>query len=461
MKRSLTLIFAGAVAALALTLPGAALAYESDVHFGLTRWLALRAGFTESQAQAMALANQRVDAGMLETLQLSLEFACAGSFPAVARQAQHQHYPSATPVPAPAAARAVVPGSDAARAALTELASQLKDKEGLMLGKFGAALHPLQDSWAHQGLASTSRPGTLVECDPTLTAAHPAARGGPDSHGADASARWPADTLAMARSTYEELVLYPAIDAQLRKPAAWAALAPLLNGFVDATTKTQKRAWFVAQAMPDTRFLSGISLPDGPDPGPLDWNGLKLLTLSGNTSMQHDAPVDARAFVDRLLARWLGAERVETVLAEMAVGPAAGPAGSKPTAATAAASMRELTARLKLWKMRDHGSAVELVHAPSPLTRAQLRATDRLTGDPRALLVPTDLAQAVYPLQPAASVPMPLLPYILRALPDSAGAARMIAMAKLRHAPYDTVGWIIERRAKGWSLVEVVASVHP
>ena len=457
MKRSLAVIFSTAIFALALTLPARALAYESDVHFGLTRWLALRADFTESQSEAIALADQRIDGGMIETLELSLEFACAGSFPQVARQAQHEHYPSATAVPAPAAARVVVPGSDAARAALIAFAAPLKGREGLMLGKFGEALHPLQDSWAHQGVPSGLLAAASLPCDPMLMSAHPAVRGGPDSHSADASASWPADTLAMAKATYEELLRYPTIDGRLRKPAQWNTLLPLLKGFVNAATKTQKRAWFVLQAMPDTRFLSGTSLPDGPDPGPLDWNGVKLLTLSGNSSKQHDAPADARAFVDRLLARWLGGERVETVVAEMAEAPASG----KPPVNPAVASMRELTARLKLWKMRDHGSAVKLVHAPSPMTSAQLRAADRLTSDPRALLAPTDLSQAVYPLQPAAPAPMPLLPYLMRALPESSGVSRMIAIAKLRHAPYDTMGWIIERREKGWSLVEVVATVHP
>ena len=458
MKRSLAVMWSTVVAALALTLPARALAYESDVHFGLTRWLALRAGFTESQSDAIALADQRIDGGMIETLKLGLEFACAGRFPQVARQVQHDHYPSATAVPAPAAARAVVPGGDSARASLTALAVHLKGKEGLMLGKFGGALHPLQDSWAHQGVPSELRFGASLHCDPTLAFAHPAARGGPGSHSADASANWPADTLAMAKSTYNELVRYPAIDGRPRKPAEWDTLLPLLNGFVKATTKTQKRAWFVSQAMPDTRFLGGMSLPDGPDPGPLDWNGRKLLTLPGNASMQHDAPADARAFVDRLLARWLGAERVEVVVAEMAGAP---PSGGKPSSDTALPSTRELTARLKLWKIRDHGSAAELVHAPSPMTTAQLRAADRLTNDPRALFPPTDLSLAVYPLQPATPAPMPLLPYILRALPETAGASRMIAIAKLRHAPYDTIGWIIERRENGWSLVDVVASVHP
>ena len=454
MKRSLLLGSYIAAAALVLAPQADALAYESDVHFGLTHWLALRAGFTQSQSEAIALADQRVDGGMLETLELGLEFACAGRFPQVARQFQLDHYPGAAAVPAPAADRVVVPGSAQARASLTALATRLPGKEGLMLGKFGAALHPLQDSWANQGVPSEPRLGAALRCDPALAFAPPVARGGPGSHSAHASASWPVDTLAMARTTYDELVRYPTIDGVPRKPAEWDTLQPLLQGFVKATTKTQKRAWFISQGMTDTRFIGGISLPDGPDPGPLDWNGRKLLPLSGNASMQHDAPADARAFVDRLLARWLGAESMEAVVDEMSAAPADG----KSRSSAEWPSTRELIVRLKLWKMRDHGSAV-LVHAASPMTTAQLRAAERLASDSRALLPPMDLSQAVYPLQPATPAPMPLLPYIVRALPETAGIVRMVAIMKLRHAPYDTIGWIIERKANGWRLVDVVASV--
>ena len=457
MKRSLAIVFSVVAATLGLALPGLAQAYESDVHFGLTRWLALRAGFGESQADALATADQRVDGDRIETLQLGIEFACAEGLPEVARQVQSDHYPSAAAVPAAPAHRAVLAGSDAARAALVALRGTLIVKEGLMLGKFGAALHPLQDSWAHQGIASELRMGASLRCDAALAFAHPAARGGPASHAADASAAWPADALAMARSTYDELVRYPAIGGQMRKAAPWESLLPALQGFVKGTTKTQKRAWFLAQGMQDTSFLGGTSLPDGADPGPLEWSGRKFLALPGNASMQHDAPADARAFVDRLLARWLGAERIEGVVAEMA----GLSAGAKPSAASPWPSARELAARLKLWKVRDHGSAAELVHAPSPLGAAQLRAADRLTSDLRALIAPTEVSQAFYSLQPATQAPMPLLPYILRALPESGGGQKMVAIAKLRHAPYDSIGWVIERRENGWALIDVVASIHP
>ena len=54
---------------------------------------------------------------------------------------------------------------------------------------------------------------------------------------------------------------------------------------------------------------------------------------------------------------------------------------------------------------------------------------------------------------------MPMLPYIVRALPTAGGAQRMIAIARLKHAPYDTVGWIAEQRGDRWVLIDMVSSV--
>jgi hypothetical protein len=428
----------------ALSHPIAASAYEADVHFGLTRWLALRAGFSESQADSIAIADQRVGAGRVDSTQLDLEYACAGHFPAVAQLAQRSHYPAAKPVPAPAADRVVEAGSAAARRELAEVTAGAKGKEGLMLGRFGHALHPLQDSWAHQGTPSQPQPAPSLSCDAALVSGHPLARGGPDAHAADLTMRWPADTLAMAHATYDELLKWGKVEGEVRKPAPWESLVPRVDEFAKAATKTQKRAWFVAQGVSDTSFLEGISLPDGPDPGVLKWNRRMLPALPGAASQQHDAPADVRAFFDRFLARWLGAERIEDVLAEM--GP-----GKRPAA--------ELAARLKLWKLRDHGSAAELAHAPMPLSAAQLKAVERLTRNPAAYVAPTSVAQALYALQPSTPEPMPMLPYIVRALPAAGGAPRMIAIARLVHAPSDTVGWIAEKRGERWVLIDMVSSV--
>ena len=110
-----------------------------------------------------------------------------------------------------------------------------------------------------------------------------------------------------------------------------------------------------------------------------------------------------RAFFDRLLARWLGEERVEDIVAEFARPPAGA------TKAEAARGTRELVARLKLWKLRDHGAAAALAHAPAPLTAAQLRAVDALVRAPRAFVGGTP-AEAVFPLLPVAAQATPLRP---------------------------------------------------
>jgi hypothetical protein len=450
MNRCSRLLTSSFAAAAILACAAHAQAYESDVHYGLTRWLALRAGYTPSQADAIATADLRVDGGLVETTQLGLEYACAGRFASVAKLAQDARYPAARAVPAAPADRAVQAGGAAARAALDAAMKVVPGQEGLMLGRFGRALHPLQDSWAHQGTPSTPHFGAILACDASLASGHPAARGGADSHAADLTRTAPAEVLAMAAATYDALLRYGRVEGQPRTPVAWDAMVAPVQAFAQARTKTEKRTWFNAQGMHETGFLAGTSLPDGSAPGPSASIGRMLPPVPGDASMQHDAPADARKFFDTLLARWLSAERVEDVVA--ALGPAARASG--PDAASA-----ELVARLKLWKLRDHGSAAELAHAPAPLDSRQRQRVDKLTRGGAGYLAPMRVADAVVPLQPSTPAPMPMLPYIVRELAPSGELPRVIAIARLRHAPYDTVGWIAERRASGWVLTAMVSTV--
>lgn len=159
--------------------------------------------------------------------------------------------------------------------------------------------------------------------------------------------------------------------------------------------------------------------------------------------MQHEAPQAARSFFDRLLARWLGGEPLPRVLAEM------GPVD--------AAARAQLAARMKLWRQRDHGAVAALAHAAGPYSAAQLKAVDRLAQD-----IPAASASvALLPLQPSTPEPAPMLPYVLKTWPEVAGRPRLLAVARLRHAPYDSVGWIAEQQAEGWRLVDMVAMVDP
>ena len=445
------LLRAALPAALAGMLCMPARAYEADVHYGLTQWMALKAGFDASQAQAVAAGNQRVDSGLMDTLEVNLEVSCVGRYAESAMEVQARHYPSKTAAPAAPAQRMVEPGSAAARKPLGDLLARTPGKEGLLLGQFGAALHTLQDSWSHAGVPGTASPGAGLACDAAHDSSHPAARGGAQSHDADLTPRYPADVLPMARATYEALVAYPKVQGHPRQAAAWSDLASAVERFARARTKTEKREWFVAQGLDDTNFLEGVSLPDGPQPGPLHFEARKLPPLKGPNSTQHDAPADVKAFFDGLIARWLGAEPVERVAAELAGAAAAG----KPDA-----RLRELTARMKLWKLKDHGSAAALAHAAQPLDAKQLAQVERLAKAPGAYVAPGSVAEAFFPLLAKGEHASPLLPYIVRELPASPSRApRTIAIARLRHAPYDTLGWIAERVGDRWVLVALVGAV--
>ena len=446
-----------AVATVLALLPLPARAFESDLHFGLTKWLAIKAGFDESQAEAIGVGNQRVDGGSMDTLDLTLEYACAARLAEPAQQVQRRHYPAAKTLPAAPEQRVVVAGSPAARQALAEVMKQVRGKEGLLLGKLGEALHTLQDSWSHQGTPAAPQPGGGLNCDATLASGHPAARGGPDSHAADLTRLWPREVLAAAAASYEVLSAYPAIQGQVRRPAAWATLVESVNRFSKAATKTDKRDWFVAQAMADTSFLEGISLPDGPRPGPLQWPRRKLPPLPNAVSTQHYTAPDVREFFDQLIARWVGREAIDRWIGRVMTSRQVAAKGK--SAATSDPSKEELAARLKLWKLKDHGAAAMLAHHASPLTKAQLQHVERMTRDQKAFIAPVSPADVFFPLLARGAQASPLLPYIVRSLQSATDTPRFIAVARLRHAPYDSVGWIAERQRDRWILVDVVAVV--
>ena len=400
-------------------------------------------------------------------MELTLEHACVGEFPEAAADVQRRHFPSAVTVPARPESRAVVAGSAAARKPLDDTMPHVIGKEGLMLSKYGEAMHTLQDSWSYAGVPGIPEPGAGISCNPAYASAPPPGAAGSHPHGAALTLTHADAAVAMAAASYQALLAYPPIAGAVRQPESWAALVPSVEQFARARTKTEKRDWFVGQGMDDTGFLHHTTLPDGPRPGALEFMGRLLPPLKSATSNQHDAAPEVKAFFDEVFARWLGSESVESVV--MTLGPGAavrplpastGARASQPGNASLDPGLRQLTARLKLWKMRDHGSAAQLAHVRAPLSAAQLAAVDRMTRAPGAYVQPDELRNAFFPLLPKGKDPSPLLPYLVRDLtPGSAGRARSIAITRLRHAPYDTLGLIAERDSRGWVLVDVVFTV--
>lgn len=237
---SAVLLFAG---------PRQAEAWDADVHYGLTKWLAVNAGFTQDDAQTIARANWDVDLDkdkaaidlMVSQVILGTE---AQAKSASARILEY-HFPTDGTVGTDPPKRSVSPANPFAMN-LIEQARQSKD-----LRRFGQALHALQDSWSHRGEPDVPiRP--LVEIRRPYAWSHPRSRGGWYRHQADITFKNPVDAKVMAASTYTELRRLCEDGAWCRTmpPAEWKAIAGVVEGFVAANTIRGKKKWFREAKVP-------------------------------------------------------------------------------------------------------------------------------------------------------------------------------------------------------------------
>jgi hypothetical protein len=418
-------------------------AAESDVHYGLTMWLALKAGFNEREAATIATGSQRVDSGDMQYIDVGLLYACLGKDDEGAQRAGAHHYPSAGAVPGAPQTRLVTPGSEVAMKPAAAMLKVEPDKSGFMLLKLGEALHILQDSWAHQGIPEVPFGGKSgIDCDPTRAWGHPKARGGADSHKADLTRYWPADTLAAAKATYDVLLGFAPVDGVKRKPQAWDAIRPRLDRFIKAATKSEKRDWFIAEGIADVSFLEGISLPDGARPFDLRWGGRRYPPVPADQSRQHYVDSALLDFYHRFFERWMTTRDFDALAADF--GPAAG------------ARRAELAARLKVWRIRDHGRVAELAHALRPLTDEERARIDKLAASRNALPKYKSVLDAYFPLLPRIEGVSPLLPFFIA---ETSKDRVAVAAVKFRHAPYDAVAVRAVKTARGWRVDSIVGTV--
>jgi hypothetical protein len=433
--------------------------FEGDVHFGLTQWLALQAGFDEQAADTIATGDQRVDSWDMQYLELVLAYACVRKEELGSKQAGQHHYPSAGAVPGAPQTRAVLPDSDIANGPAVAVVKVSADQANYHLFLLGEALHILQDSWSHQGIPDIPRPAdALFTCDSSLAWGHPAARGGWNSHKADLTRYWPADTRAMAKATYDVLTRYPLLSGARRTARSWDQIRPLLDGFITASTKAEKKRWFVSHGIGDVSFLEAISLRDGAPSFELKWKGRKLPPLATPQSRQHDVDADLLDFFNRFFAQWVATDDFDALAA--AFGPDFGPHKGKPPSSSLPVSRPELAARLKVWRVRDHGRVAEIAHWPQILTESQRTALDAIGKERNAYAHYEAPAAAFFPLLPRGKDVSPLLPFLVSTAvtPDGTNP-RAVAVAKLRHVPYDTLGVVAERIGGRWRVISILSVV--
>ncbi|HEY3178207.1 MAG TPA: DUF6765 family protein [Casimicrobiaceae bacterium] len=435
-----------------------AVAFESDVHFGLTQWLALQAGYDAQSAATIATGDQRVDSGDMQYVDLDYMYACVGKDDVGAHRAGAHHYPSSGSLPNAPELRIVTPGGDAAMKLAIAATKIPPEQSRYRLYQLGEALHVLQDSWSHQGIPDVpqSRHGYFV-CDPTRAWGHAKARGGWNSHKADITMHWPMDTVAMAKATYDTLLQFPPPPGTKRTPRKWEEIRPALTRFIAASTKAEKKNWFVAQGVSDVSFLEGISLPDGPQPIDIKWPGRKLPPLPSLQSRQHDVPAELLNFYSRFFSRWLVSVDFDAVAAEF--GPAQ-PTAGKRNQMPAGISRAELAARLRAWRLRDHGRVAEIAHSLQPLAPSQRALLEKLGKKAGAYAHYDTPADGVFPLLPRGPQVSPLLPFFVGTARAAAGKnARAVAVAKFRHAPYDSLAVVAEKMDGQWRIVAIASTV--
>jgi len=442
-----------------LLVPGSAAAFERDVHFGLTKWLTLQAGYTQQQAEALATGTQRVDSGDMQFIESVATYACIGKDEESAAATARHHYPSAGRVPGPPERRTVIAGSDAARQMAITVTKVSPKQAGFMLYKLGEGIHALQDSWSHQGVPEAPRMlEGAIACDPALAFGHPRSRGGWNSHKADLTHAWPADTLAMASATYELLLQYPVIGDEKRSPKQWTQVGPLLDGFIRASTKSQKKKWFVEQGISDVSFLEAISLPDGTEPIDAKWEAHKLPPLSTIKSTQHHVEAELLEFFNQFFLKWVSTDDFDALAREFGAVPNK---SAKPVAVSPAAmDPAELAARFRAWRIRDHGRVAEITHSLAPLSSQQRNTLSSIAKNRDALVRYASPTEAFFPVTVKSPEPSPLLGFVINAIAKSAaGNPRAVATTKLRHAPYDTLVVLAEQVDGRWRIQSLGATV--
>jgi hypothetical protein len=446
------------VAGLLLSMSAAG-GFESDVHYGLTNWLALQAGFDELSAKTIAIGDQRVDSGDVQYLGLVLAYACVAKDDLRSELAGQHHYPSAA-TSGPPEKRAVVAGGDVAVKAGQAAVKSPPGQAIYRLFILGEALHIVQDSWSHQGIPGVPQPAEGVfSCDSTRAWGHPTSRGGWNSHKADLTMYWHADTVAMAKAVYDILTQYPELSETKRTPRGWNEIRPSLDSFIAASTKTDKKRWFISHGISDVSFLEGISLRDGTQRFDLKWPGRKLPPLAAPQSRQHGVDADLLDFFNRFFAQWVSTLDFEALASTF--GPSSGSLNAKSRVSSLApVSKAELVARLKVWRLRDHGRVQEIAHAAQRLTEVQRSQVDAIGKERGAFATYDPPSSAFFPQLPREGNDVsPLLPFYVKAVTADGTNPRAVAVVKFRHIPYDTLGVIAERVDGRWRVLSIVSVV--
>ncbi|MGQ0812262.1 MAG: hypothetical protein ACT4OO_13710 [Nitrospiraceae bacterium] len=420
-------------------------AWESDVHYGLTKWLALQAGFAEQEAEAVAKGTWDKDHGINDPVHLVWHYACLGSSDVHASKlVRDSHFPSFAKLPGKPKTRVVEAGG---KAAVREARHEVEDIHGgqheFDLEKFGAALHPLQDSWSHRGVPDTPVP---LFCNSMLTWGHPEARGGYKSHNADLTYQWPDDTQQAAQATYQFMQTYLTNRGRSNAAKPWQALEKEVKEFGKLTTKLGKERWFARHGFKNMDFLQEINLEDGEQPSTYPAHLSRPLSKALPDSLKalsgRGVSPEVSKFFSDLFAAWMTEKDFMRFQARLqSMGAIKDSMAPKPTPFERFTS-ETAAAQLWIWRLRDHGLVNKLGHSRIGMEGGA--AFDTLmsaTMRPGALADFGSVEKALLPIGEGAP---PYLIVLLSMEATGFGSSERIqtapqygALARLKNAPHD------------------------
>jgi hypothetical protein len=465
-----------------------ATASEADVHYGLTYWLARKAGFSKQYAEKVAAGDYAADQGRYNPAPwvVALHIILDGDVGA-AKAVRNTHFASFQDLPAPPSKRKVEPNSPAARkAAAASVKPSPEEPLDFSLDNLGFALHPLQDSWAHQGVPDIPfRPAYQVH--PELSFGHPADRGGWLFHNADITCLdgHPKEVVAAAKATYEFLLEFLKTHPTARavKPVDWAVLEPKVLEFARACTKEQKLRWFKSdENVPfadygDQNFVQTISVPGiiptigevlTPAPAPKEhrdsvWRNLRRAYVSpeqrdtiqrffDNWLVKQDIPATLQ-FLDIQALTTEDLRASESAVSKVVTGESVALPREVEKNASVEEAVRTWAAKfLVLWLVEDHGLVNQMGHGlPDTKEYGGLPADTKKLSDSFRLVTYKSLDDAIYAPE---SLEGNALPYFLGETlsPEiPLGRATVVAF-QFKRLPNDTLLLFFSQTPNGWKV---------
>jgi len=424
--------------------------WESDTHYGLTKWLAVKAGLSLKDAEIVAAGAESADeSNVLKASVIVPTYVCIWNSQEASRHVQQHHFPSDGFVPSPKIQRRTIPGFPTNLNGGNLWVRQVinvKSKgkhHSANLNHFGQSLHPLADSWSHQGIPD--KPPII--CRDNLVWAHSKERGGWGSHDADITHKYVDDTIDMAEAVYhymgEFLKHYPKYRNKSPKP--WANLKNHVVKFAKAKTALEKKAWFDSNHdVPHESyttypcFLRDTSLEDHHKICPQEESQKEIrdsqiegLILKGNREIR-----EASEFIDNFLTNWIIKGNVDNVIKESfnIADVRKGLIESYPEWADVNVNLWFRT-MLSMWFVPDHGLVNELGHGmPFPNKKGFEMLSYRVGKEWKKPYF-KHLSEAIH-------FPGTQQPYQIITLPPDRHGLRVATVFRFNHTPRDTLIFI-------------------